>query len=312
MRVGGYQSIAYEQAAVTPRMKHKPEIEDFSSIIGETDSEIEKAKVNSSSSNIQVKDRFRSGYWTPEDKNGKRDWIAEQEEIDKYAKYYDGNKSPLGILKRLERTSTEVKSNDSSPIWEELREQYDIRNATFYELCNIANKLFDAGEISFSDNGSLTSDRDMERAWRDQVERYIDSGDSVEEILACGVRIKDLVNSGVRTEKLVEWGIKIEEIEKFKRTEEHETERISQLYLSMALALDKNSSLEEEFGTKSIIREPQFGKVKQGQDSTFDHTTDEFRGNVAKKVFYSPISFPSQTQGAIPIQQTHGQQEWIA
>lgn len=109
--------------------------------MGEIDSEIEKAKVNSSSSNIQVKDRFRSGYWTPEDKNGKRDWIAEQEAVDKYTKYYDGNKSPLGILKRLEMTSTEVKSNDSSPIWEELREQYDIRNATFYELCNIANKL---------------------------------------------------------------------------------------------------------------------------------------------------------------------------
>ena len=43
-------------------------------------------------------------------------------------------------------------------IWAELGSKYDIRHATFDELCEIAHKLYSAGQISFGDMAIMTFD----------------------------------------------------------------------------------------------------------------------------------------------------------
>ncbi|ADL08772.1 hypothetical protein [Thermosediminibacter oceani] len=57
-----------------------------------------------------------------------------------------------------ENVKTEYKTEYSSNIWEELAKEYDIRNASFEELHDIAFKLYDTGEISFFDLGVLIFD----------------------------------------------------------------------------------------------------------------------------------------------------------
>jgi hypothetical protein len=57
-----------------------------------------------------------------------------------------------------EKVKTEHKTGYSSNIWEELAKEYDIRNASFQELCDISFKLYEAGEISFFDLGVLIFD----------------------------------------------------------------------------------------------------------------------------------------------------------
>lgn len=48
--------------------------------------------------------------------------------------------------------------NKNSEIWEELRKEYDIRNSSFDELCDISKKLYQAGQISLFDHAMLTFD----------------------------------------------------------------------------------------------------------------------------------------------------------
>ncbi len=46
----------------------------------------------------------------------------------------------------------------SKDIWAELGNKYDIRHATFDELCEISNKLYSAGQISLGDHAIMTFD----------------------------------------------------------------------------------------------------------------------------------------------------------
>lgn len=46
----------------------------------------------------------------------------------------------------------------SSNIWEEISETYDVRNATFQDIKNIAKILYKAGEISGGEAATLTFD----------------------------------------------------------------------------------------------------------------------------------------------------------
>ena len=45
-----------------------------------------------------------------------------------------------------------------SNIWAEIAGEYDIRNASFDELCDISLKLYEAGEISLAEHAFLTFD----------------------------------------------------------------------------------------------------------------------------------------------------------
>ena len=46
----------------------------------------------------------------------------------------------------------------SKDIWAELGGRYDIRHATFDELCEVADKLYSAGQISLLDHAMITFD----------------------------------------------------------------------------------------------------------------------------------------------------------
>lgn len=54
------------------------------------------------------------------------------------------------------KTEVEYKPDQASEIWGELAGAYDIRNATFDELCEISLKLYEEGQISLKDHGILT------------------------------------------------------------------------------------------------------------------------------------------------------------
>lgn len=63
--------------------------------------------------------------------------------------------------------------NENQPtslnIWEELSETYDVRNATFHDIKNVAQTLYKVGEISGRDVATLTFD--YEKATND-IQRY--------------------------------------------------------------------------------------------------------------------------------------------
>lgn len=50
------------------------------------------------------------------------------------------------------------KVNEKPEIWEELAKVYDIRNASFDELCDMSIKLYQSGQISLFDHAMLTFD----------------------------------------------------------------------------------------------------------------------------------------------------------
>jgi hypothetical protein len=56
------------------------------------------------------------------------------------------------------KADVEHKLEQTPEIWEELAREYDIRNATFDELCDMSLKLYRAGQISFQEHGLLTFD----------------------------------------------------------------------------------------------------------------------------------------------------------
>ncbi|NLW92273.1 MAG: hypothetical protein GXY34_11830 [Syntrophomonadaceae bacterium] len=60
---------------------------------------------------------------------------------------------------------TDVKTNTTASekqqtkdVWQELKEEYDIRHCTFQDLCDISLKLYKEGEISFFEHLKLTFD----------------------------------------------------------------------------------------------------------------------------------------------------------
>lgn len=61
------------------------------------------------------------------------------------------------------RSDGKVKTHDSkndspSDVWNELKEKYDIRNASFDELCEISTSLYKANEITLFEHAMFTFD----------------------------------------------------------------------------------------------------------------------------------------------------------
>lgn len=52
----------------------------------------------------------------------------------------------------------DINSYGTSDIWEELADNYNVRNASFEEICEISYKLYHAGEISLGELAILTFD----------------------------------------------------------------------------------------------------------------------------------------------------------
>lgn len=95
----------------------------------------------------------------------------------------------------------EQKQSVSSSIWDELSSQYNIRSATFDEMCEVANKLYEAGQLTFKEFAILTLDpskstqsvkpnrwvtssdqygrRDWIAEWEARVERDLEMGNSL-------------------------------------------------------------------------------------------------------------------------------------
>lgn len=57
-------------------------------------------------------------------------------------------------------TDGDAKQKDSSAIYKGLSDKYDVRNATFGEIIEISNALYDTGEISLKEHAVLTFDYD--------------------------------------------------------------------------------------------------------------------------------------------------------
>lgn len=68
--------------------------------------------------------------------------------------------SNQGISNIESKAATNQDVANSSSIWEELSQEYDIHNATFDELCTISRKLYDNKQISLGEYGLLTFDYD--------------------------------------------------------------------------------------------------------------------------------------------------------
>jgi len=66
----------------------------------------------------------------------------------------------VNSLAAQNKTDEKYNSDQTSEIWGELAEEYDIRNATHDQLCGIAKKLLDAGQISSREFAVLTFDMD--------------------------------------------------------------------------------------------------------------------------------------------------------
>ncbi len=55
---------------------------------------------------------------------------------------------------------TDTKQKDSSAVYKELSDKYDVRKATFGEIVEISNALYKAGEISLTEHAVLIFDFD--------------------------------------------------------------------------------------------------------------------------------------------------------
>lgn len=55
-----------------------------------------------------------------------------------------------------EKKNTDQVDNNSEDIWQKLAKKYNIRNATFDELCDMSKKLYEAGQISLFHHAILT------------------------------------------------------------------------------------------------------------------------------------------------------------
>lgn len=72
------------------------------------------------------------------------------------------NKSVFTIDETVENVQDSSSIKDSSNLYKELSSRYDVRNATFKEVVEISNALYEAGEISFKEHTLMTFD--FERA----------------------------------------------------------------------------------------------------------------------------------------------------
>jgi len=53
------------------------------------------------------------------------------------------------------------------PVWKDLREQHDIRRASFSDLCSISRGLYETGEISLKDHVMLTFNPELSPQWNE-------------------------------------------------------------------------------------------------------------------------------------------------
>lgn len=65
-----------------------------------------------------------------------------------------------GSVFLVEETEGNAKQKDSSDIYKGFSNKYDVRNATFGDIVEISNALYDAGEISLKEHAALTFDYD--------------------------------------------------------------------------------------------------------------------------------------------------------
>jgi hypothetical protein len=69
----------------------------------------------------------------------------------------EGNQSKyVDLLKSTVNETGEVQDNPS--VWDELSKEYDIHHATFNELCDISQRLYNAKQISLADHAVLSFD----------------------------------------------------------------------------------------------------------------------------------------------------------
>lgn len=57
---------------------------------------------------------------------------------------------------KIQKNISQNKSVDASNIWEEISKEYDIRNASFDDLCTISAKLYEEDQIPLLVHGILT------------------------------------------------------------------------------------------------------------------------------------------------------------
>lgn len=78
------------------------------------------------------------------------------------------NSKTMGINKESNKKHVSEYENiqdedlkNESNIWTDLKKEYDIRNASFDELYNVSSALYNAGEISLIEHGTLTFNPDL-------------------------------------------------------------------------------------------------------------------------------------------------------
>ncbi|WP_053954668.1 hypothetical protein [Inediibacterium massiliense] len=72
---------------------------------------------------------------------------------------YKTNRSKLNCGDKFEVKNMNMETNNQTDIYGKLKQKYDIRNATFDEVKEIAEKLHEAGEISEFQYANLILDR---------------------------------------------------------------------------------------------------------------------------------------------------------
>lgn len=61
-------------------------------------------------------------------------------------------------VSREEIAAIEQTAGENANIWAELAEEYDVRNSSFNELCEMSTRLYQAGQIYLFDHAMLTFD----------------------------------------------------------------------------------------------------------------------------------------------------------
>jgi len=72
-------------------------------------------------------------------------------------------------LAAQKKTDAENKLDQTSDIWGELSQEYDIRNATFDQFCEVANSLYDVGQISSFERAYMTLSLDKLRQYENDI-----------------------------------------------------------------------------------------------------------------------------------------------
>lgn len=56
---------------------------------------------------------------------------------------------------------------EEPPVWKALREQFDIRRASFADLCSISRGLYETGEIALKEHAILTFNPESSPQWNE-------------------------------------------------------------------------------------------------------------------------------------------------